>query len=120
MLTKAWQHKQMQPLDNVDFEHLNLSSTSEWDRYVRGLTPDIQTCLSNLIPIDKTTVTELEYIWCLASEDLNHRQKKALIDWYCSIAYALTGAAVKLPCLSLSLAVTAPWVSQAQVDVRQT
>lgn len=116
-LHKAWQHKQTltegwQSLDHVDFGQLNLASASQWDRYMRGLTPEIETCLSDLVSVDKKIVPALEYIWCLAGEDLNSDQKKELIDWYCAITENLTGAVLKLPCLSLTLAVSAPSVSQ--------
>jgi hypothetical protein len=108
-LHKAWKHKQTltegwQPIDHLDFGQLDLASSSHWDQEMRELTPDIPTCLSDQISLNNKIVSALEYIWCLASEDLNTEQKKELIDWYCAITENLTGTVLKLPCLSLPLA----------------
>jgi len=107
-LHKAWKHKQTftqgwQPIDHLDFGQLNLALSSQWDREM-WLTPDIATCLSDQISVNKNIVPALEYIWCLVSEDLNSEQKKELIDWYCAITENLTGSVLKLPCLSLAQA----------------
>jgi hypothetical protein len=108
-LHKAWKHKLTLtegwlPIDHLDFGQLDLASSSHWDQEMRGLTPDIATCLSDQISLNNKIVSALEYIWCLASEDLNSEQKKELIDWYCAINENLTGTVLKLPCLSLALA----------------
>jgi hypothetical protein len=108
-LHKAWKHKQTLtegwlPIEHLDFGQLDLASSSNWDQEMRGLTPDIATCLLDQTSLNNKMVSALEYIWCLASEDLQNEQKKELIDWYCAITKNLAGTVLELPCLSLAQA----------------
>jgi hypothetical protein len=128
ILIRAWQHKNNffedgEPLENVtdiDFESLELHSPSEWDRYLRAMTPGYPTLLSDLISVEKVTISVLEYVWCLCAEDLSKGQKRELMNWYGFIAQKLTGAVLQLPDLTLAFEVGSDWIEQSyKIDIGQ-
>jgi hypothetical protein len=110
VLSSAWRYKLVDhsesvlvsDIANFDFEFANLNSPSDWDRFIRSLTPDQPSLLSDLISVDDQKVSNLEFVWCLAAELLSDAARKELSDWYRATFWELTGEVLLMPCLSLA------------------
>lgn len=110
VLSRAWHYKLVDhseavlvgDIANFDFEFANLNSPSDWDRFIRSLTPDQPSMLSDLVSVDDKIVCNLEFVWCLAAELLSDTARKELADWYRAIFLELTGEVLPMKCLSLA------------------
>lgn len=110
VLLSAWHYKLVDhsedvlvsDIANFDFEFANLNSPSAWDGFIRSLTSDQHSMLSDLVSVDDKIVCNLDFVWCLAAELLSDVARKELADWYREIFLELTGEALPMPCLSLA------------------
>ncbi len=80
----------------LDFESLSLESESAWDQYIRGLTPDLPTYLSDYVSA-VVRQNEFEALWGFIKMSLRPNQKSELLRWYGSVAESLTGERRALP-----------------------
>jgi hypothetical protein len=87
---------------DVDFTTLDLGSGSDWDKFIRSLSPDIPTFLSDLISVNHRTVSRLDYLWCRVSEDLTEERQERLLEWYRKAFFALSGRRLDLKSLRLT------------------
>jgi hypothetical protein len=72
----------------LDFETANLSSVTHWDKYVRNLTLDLPSMLSDYVA-GFTIGGEFKQFWCALIRDLNAVQTKELLTWYINAAKQL-------------------------------
>lgn len=86
----------------TDFCELDLDSSTTWDLFVRSLSPDIPTFLSDLISVDQRCVSKLDYTWCLACEQLTSKQQETLLNWYRAVVQKISGETLKLSSLRLA------------------
>ena len=77
-------------LRQVDF-----TSTTDWDRYIRTLTPDLPTRFSDFAS-ELVSRDKVETLWHLIST-LDPHQKSLLIDWYRKVGLSITGAELSFP-----------------------
>jgi hypothetical protein len=79
-----------------NFEELCLESESEWDGYIRSLTPDLPTKLADFL---KTISTQdhFEQLWAVIHSDLSVEERHELLEWYRTVAQSLTGERLQLP-----------------------
>jgi hypothetical protein len=96
-LQKACDESGLFDPDGVDFEELCLDSTSQWDEYIRSLTPDQPTVLSDYLETDLIRGDRFEIIWSLIHAELSPTQNEELMNWYRSAARSLTGGEVTFP-----------------------
>ena len=68
-----------------------LRSTSPWDEYTRGLTPDQPSLLADYAA-DFTVQAQFRYLWRFIQTSLPAERRKKLLGWYHSAAeaYAVT------------------------------
>jgi hypothetical protein len=83
-------------LDEVDFEELCLNSKSEWDQYIKGLTPDLPTMLSDYLN-EILEGDKFSRLWGFVNGSLDSRQKHELLAWYRTTAKSLTDRELALP-----------------------
>jgi hypothetical protein len=83
--------------DSLDLETDNLQSGSQWDRYVRNLTPDLPTYLSDYASSDLLKGREFEAFWNAVRASATVAALRELVNWYASVATVLTGEDVELP-----------------------
>lgn len=75
---------------DTDFTHLCLKSPSQWDTYIRNLTPELPTTLSDLLSVSLLTSRQLIGIL----EALTHSQRSTLLSRFRSVAKSITGVEV--------------------------
>jgi len=66
------------------FEALNLASTSKWDVYIRSLTPDLPTMLSDFV--SAAIIRPWHFVMFWTSIDLTGDERSELRGWYKYIA----------------------------------
>lgn len=86
-------------LDQIDFERLGRDSNSQWDQYIRNMTPDLPTYLSDYLKAELFVGDKFAVLWHLIETSLNSKQKEELLNWYRTAAQSLTGGEVELPSL---------------------
>ena len=72
--------------DDLDFEQLCMNSRSQWDAYIRQLTPELPTSLSNWIAVAVLAEAKLD---CVLRE-LNAEQQQHLLARFRGIAKSIT------------------------------
>jgi hypothetical protein len=72
--------------DLIDFELINLSSNSTWDKYIRNLTPDLPTLLSDRVSISMSVNGEFKKFWCTMIIGMKPSHVKELLNWYVTSA----------------------------------
>lgn len=80
----------------VRFEELCLKSQSEWDTFVRGLTPDLPTKLSDFLA-SIAMVDEFAQLWAAINSELSTRERQELLEYFRVVALSLTGEPLQLP-----------------------
>jgi hypothetical protein len=80
-----------------NFEGLNLSSDSSWDVYIRELTPDLPTTLSDLVLVQLITPQRFFLFWQSMKAELSNEQRAELINWYRDAAKRQSGHDLRLP-----------------------
>lgn len=71
-----------------------LDSTSEWDIYVRSLTPGLPTFLADFAQ-EIVGTDRFRTFWAIAKADLMPAEREQLIAWYRATGSELTGQAVE-------------------------
>ncbi len=85
----------------VDFEKEGLQSNSPWDRYMRALTPDLPTFLSDYVSVVILKDDEIGVFWASVCASSEHPERVEILGWYNRQASALTGEEISLPeCLA--------------------
>jgi hypothetical protein len=92
-VSAAWEQL-MIDLENIDFRALSEDSQSEWDKYIRSLTPDLPTYLCDYLMISILGESKFEFIWDVVRRQLNAKQRRELLDWYRAAARSVTGGEV--------------------------
>jgi hypothetical protein len=80
----------------VDFEKSSIESHSQWDKYIKGLTPDLPTSLSDHLATIRSKDT-FQVLWSGIKATLTEAQKNELLNWYALVAERLTGEPLTLP-----------------------
>lgn len=78
IVARAWDAA---PCISVDFEELCLDSKTDWDIYVRGLTPELPTALSDKL-ICFLRARAFRVLWLSIRELLTPSQREQLLIWY--------------------------------------
>lgn len=84
-------------IDEIDFEEVCLSSDSQWDKYIRSVTPDLPTMLSDFVSAELVPKDRFAYFWEKVSLRVNPKQKDMLVQWYKESAYSLTEEEIAFP-----------------------
>jgi hypothetical protein len=69
-------------LGRFNFQELCLRSTSHWDRYLRGLTPDLPGSLADYLSERLLPEMSFRQIWTDLSKELTPEQQDELRTWY--------------------------------------
>jgi hypothetical protein len=80
----------------VNLEQLSLASESEWDNYMRGLTPDLPTSLVDYLR-SVGVEAKLELLWAVVDAKLTRDQKQELLLWYRRVGRSITGEELVFP-----------------------
>ena len=83
--------------DTVDFEELCLDSRSEWDEYVKNLTPELPTTLSDYLEAEILRGDRFEIIWTTIQTEVSPTEQQELMSWYRAVARSATGGEVTFP-----------------------
>jgi len=83
--------------DSIDLEQQNLQSKSRWDEYVRKLTPDLPTYLSDYLSAGLLKQTEFERFWDLVRASLTPEQREEVLNWYRAAAHSIYDEEISLP-----------------------
>lgn len=88
-----------------NFEKLALASTTSWDKYLRNLTPDLPTYLSDYAENYLANFDIFRMFWFRISKRLNKSDLKVLIKWYIknSLVIADSEVNLKLPIWMVNL-----------------
>jgi hypothetical protein len=80
----------------VNLEQLSLASESEWDNYIRALTPDLPT---SLVDYFRSVEAEAKFwlLWAVVDTKLTRDQKQELLLWYRRVGRSITGEEFVLP-----------------------
>jgi hypothetical protein len=81
---------------DISFEELCLKSQSQWDIFIRGLTPDLPTKLSDFLA-SIATVSYFDQLWAAINSELLASEKHELLECYGAIALSLTGEPLQFP-----------------------
>lgn len=92
-LRKEW--RQWHHLGEVDFKELCLTSTSNWDRYLRSTTPDLPGMLADYVSAIASQ-SKFDVLWGFINAKLTVKQRHELLSWYRSMGQALTGEPLRL------------------------
>ena len=68
------------------FDQLCLESKSDWDRYIRSLTPDLPTMTSDFIMLDMVAPKKVKLLWTSIESVLPPDKRIKLLNWYDTIA----------------------------------
>jgi hypothetical protein len=93
VLMKAWSETNLDPLH---LKQHNLNSVSEWDRYIRSLTPDLPTFLSDFVAVELLGTRRFQVFWQSVCTNLESEQQKQLFGWYETAALVLDGIEIRL------------------------
>jgi hypothetical protein len=80
---------------DADWEQICLNSTTPWDRYLRGLSPDQPTLLADFLLAEVLVKTSFRQLWAELLNKLNSHQREELMNWYRCSAKAMMG--IELP-----------------------
>ena len=81
--------------DSIDFTELCLASRSNWDQYLRTITPDLPTTLADYVSAIANQ-SKFEILWGFVNAKLTPKARHELFSWYRSTGHALTGEALRL------------------------
>jgi hypothetical protein len=70
----------------VSLKQINLGSASEWDQYIRSLTPDLPTLLSDYASTELIKTDRFVRYWTRARDILTTKERNELLSWYTSAA----------------------------------
>jgi hypothetical protein len=94
ILVKAYSACQADP---EDFEEENLGSETQWDLYIRRLTPDLPTRLSDYVSTCILKQSEFETVLNLVRAAVTPDQRESILNWYRAEGSALVGEGIDLP-----------------------
>jgi hypothetical protein len=80
-----------------DFEAENLQSHSHWDEYVRRLTPDLPSSLSDYVASVVRTQGEFAAFWSHVRASSRRADRTEILNWYRRQMSVLAGKDVTLP-----------------------
>jgi hypothetical protein len=92
-LRKEWDR--WQNLGEIDFKRYSLHPGSNWDKYLRNLTPDQPTMLADYVS-NIASESKFEVLWGLIAT-LTAKQRDELFCWYRATGQSLTGELLRLP-----------------------
>lgn len=95
-IENMWKMVNRPDFRDVDFARLSLDSRSNWDGYIRSITPDLPTRLSDYVS-GLATKNKFELFWGAINAHLSSGERRELLNWYRSAAEALTGEPLRLP-----------------------
>ena len=84
-------------IDNIDFAEVCLASKSQWDCYVRELTPTQPTYLADYLVGEVLAVKAFDLFWVNVKKQLRPEQLHDLIKWYGTTAKTIMGQDIDLP-----------------------
>jgi hypothetical protein len=93
VLIEAWVKTSF---DSLDLKQHNLNSVSKWDRYIRSLTPDLPSFLSDFVAAELLGARRFELFWGILRTNLESEQKRQLLGWYETAARVLDGIEIRL------------------------
>jgi hypothetical protein len=95
-VVKVWGMVNQPHFPEIDFEHLCLSSKSDWDVFIRNTTPDLPTMLADYLSAIAST-DKFELFWATINANLATNKRQELLDWYRMVAESMTGEPLRLP-----------------------
>jgi hypothetical protein len=84
-------------LDDIDFSAKCSSSSTQWDEYIRSVTPDIPTMLGDYVAVEVLGKDRFAYFWHSLLKNLSSIEKSQLNNWYTHAARELVGEEFTLP-----------------------
>jgi hypothetical protein len=92
-LKNEW--KQWKEPSEIDFKTLCLTSTTNWDQYLKSITPDLPAMLADYV-VAIASQSKFEVLWGFINARLPAKQRHELLNWYRSVAQSLTGEPLRL------------------------
>ncbi len=87
ILVNAWAKQ----ANTIDFQGLCLGSKSQWDEYIRSLTPDLRTYLPDYVSAEIIGQNKFASLWSTIKNNLTPKQRTELLGVYRSAGQSLTG-----------------------------
>lgn len=84
----------------LDFENISQTSESQWDTYIRGLTPNQPTYIVDYLLTELIPFRAFDTVWADLRKELTEDQINELLDWYRTTAASFLG--VNISSLDLS------------------
>ncbi len=88
---QQWQNTEI----GIDLKQRCIASDSNWDRYLRSLTPDLPAMLADYVWA-MASESRFDVLWGYISVQLTTQQRQQLIEWFRSQAQVLTGEPLRL------------------------
>jgi hypothetical protein len=96
VLAGAWSMWNNFDFPKINFKESCLASTSEWDKYIRSLTPGLPTSVSDFLD-DIESQTKSQLLLTAINVQLTSTQRRELMTWYSRVGRSLSGEELKLP-----------------------
>jgi hypothetical protein len=87
--------RQWQRSAEIDFKYLCIASTTEWDTFLRGATPDLPAMLADYVSAIASE-SKFETLWGFINAKLTMKQRHEILSWYRSVGQSLTGEPLRL------------------------
>jgi len=95
LLLDLWDDQADTGVQSLSFEELYLSSKSPWDLYLKSLSPDLPTRLSDYA-LAIVSGSKFERFWAAIHSKLTPEQTREIKDWYGEMAKFLTGEQIQI------------------------